>query len=596
MMDDITSFRIETVRSIRNQNFTVSNYQRGYKWTHTEVLDLLEDIDQFKSSEHQYCLQPLVLKKVEGNNHYELLDGQQRCTTIFIILSIIGSDELPFQIDYQTRSSSRIFLQQIGKLPKYQFNITDEKAMEKLWDDYKNAFPENDNIDNYHFYRTYQIAYNWLTAKDKSGQEKFIYKLLNNAFFIWYEIKDSEKPEQVFQRFNSGKILLTGAELIKALLVLNIQKEHNFEIRTLQLNEFALQWNTIEIRLEDPEFWGFLYKGKKEFQTKIDLLFDLQVNKKNMEASEDNFYAYRKYDEWLRNKEDLSIKWKEVIRIFQKLVDWFGDVQLYHLIGFLINAEFCKLSDILNESENRALSKSALKEYLKQQIKDKMHKQSEGTDKSFLYAMSNLNYDTNPIRTRQVLLLFNILSYEALLPGTWFPFWRFQDEDWSLEHIHPQNPKQFENIDEIKSWLNEQKYVLEEKELLYFVVNELLIEAESITGKISKDFLDQLKFMGEQIIALLNLHGIGNLALLDKYTNSAIGNKPFLYKRSQILEEAAKKNVFIPLATRNVFQKYYTADIREIQMKFWSPADAVSYKLAISELLKDYLPQSTSRA
>ena len=595
-MGEIASFRIETVRSLKDRTFRVSNYQRGYKWTRREVLDLLTDIYQFKLSEYKYCLQPLVLKKTEGNNHYELLDGQQRCTTIFIILSIIGSEELPFKIDYQTRSSSCLFLQHIGNLPKHQFNIEDEKAMEKLWTDYKNAFPENDNIDNYHFYRTYQIAYNWLEEKGKSGQEEFIYKLLNHAFFIWYEIKESEKPEQVFQRFNSGKILLTGAELIKALLVLNIQKEPGFEIRTLQLNEFALQWNTIEIRLEDPEFWGFLYKGKKEFNTKIDLLFDLHVNKKNLENSDDDFYAYRQYDDWRRNNEDLSVKWEEVIRIFQKLVDWFGDVQLYHLIGFLINAEFCKLSDILRESENKALSKSALKEYLKQQIKYKMHKQSGGTDNSFLYALSNLNYDTDPYRTRQVLLLFNILTYEALLPGTWFPFWRFQDEDWSLEHIHPQNPKQFDNIEEIKSWLIEQSYVLDEKELLYFGINELLIEAKAITGKITKDFLDELKFMGEQIIALLDLHGIGNLALLDKYTNSAIGNKPFLYKRSQILEVATQNNVFIPLATRNVFQKYYTADVREIQMKYWSPADAVSYKQAIADLLKDYLPQSTSRA
>jgi uncharacterized protein with ParB-like and HNH nuclease domain len=593
-MDDIASFRIETVRSLKDRTFIVSNYQRGYKWTHTEVLDLLKDIDQFKSSEYQYCLQPLVLKKIEGNNHYELLDGQQRCTTIFIILSIIGSEELPFQIDYQTRSSSRIFLQHIGKLPKHQFNIEDEKAMEALWTDYKNTFPENDNIDNYHFYRAYQVAYNWLEDKDKSAQEEFTYKLLNHAFFIWYEIKDREKPEQVFQRFNSGKILLTGAELIKALLVLNIQKELNFEIRTLQLNEFALQWNTIEVRLENAEFWGFIYKGKKGFSTKIDLLFDLHVKKKNIGNSDDHFYAYRRYDEWLRNNEDLSVKWEEVIRIFQKLVDWFGDVQLYHLIGFLINAEFCKLSDILRESENRELSKSALKEYLKQQIRDKMHKQSSGTDKNFLYALSNLNYDTDPYRTRQVLLLFNILTYEALLPGTWFPFWRFQDEEWSLEHIHPQNPKNFENIDEIKSWLNEQKYLLEKKELLHQEVDQLLETAKSITGRISKEILDQLKSIGEQIIALLNLHGIGNLALLDKYTNSAIGNKPFLYKRSQILEEATQNNVFIPLATRNVFQKYYTADIGEIQMKFWSPVDAVSYKQAISDLLKDYLPQSTS--
>ena len=83
----------KSVRDIINEkvNFIVPSYQRGYRWDEINVTDLLDDLLEFMqdgSSGKFYCLQPLVVKKI-GTNQYNVIDGQQRLTTIFIILKYL---------------------------------------------------------------------------------------------------------------------------------------------------------------------------------------------------------------------------------------------------------------------------------------------------------------------------------------------------------------------------------------------------------------------------------------------------------------------------------------------------------------------------
>ena len=62
--------------------FYVPRYQRGYRWTESQVKTLLNDLWENCNQEvkHEYCLQPVVVRK-RGDNNYELIDGQQRFTT-----------------------------------------------------------------------------------------------------------------------------------------------------------------------------------------------------------------------------------------------------------------------------------------------------------------------------------------------------------------------------------------------------------------------------------------------------------------------------------------------------------------------------------
>ena len=77
------------------QRYFIAKYQRGYRWSTTQVTQLLDDVleftDQKKLGVDQfYCLQPLVLKDA-GDDGYEVVDGQQRLTTLLLILRFFNA-------------------------------------------------------------------------------------------------------------------------------------------------------------------------------------------------------------------------------------------------------------------------------------------------------------------------------------------------------------------------------------------------------------------------------------------------------------------------------------------------------------------------
>jgi len=197
------------------KNFFIPDYQRGYRWTVRQVEELLDDIWDFKgkfgeNKDKFYCLQPVVVKefsdelkaekKLQGV-WYEVIDGQQRLTTIKLILNYINS-KLPspsqvYDVSYQTRPGSQQYLN----------NINSEQSSE--------------NIDNYHLYNAHDAIQKWVDSKGDINLfvSEFYPVILKRVKFIWYEIKYKADPIEIFIRLNSGKIPLTSSELVKALFL-----------------------------------------------------------------------------------------------------------------------------------------------------------------------------------------------------------------------------------------------------------------------------------------------------------------------------------------------------------------------------------------
>ena len=90
MNSNLTQPTTLSIEKLSGNSFFVEDYQRGYKWSVQQVVDLLTDINEFEEKGDFYCLQPLALIDM-GDNKYEVIDGQQRLSTLFIILSIIDS-------------------------------------------------------------------------------------------------------------------------------------------------------------------------------------------------------------------------------------------------------------------------------------------------------------------------------------------------------------------------------------------------------------------------------------------------------------------------------------------------------------------------
>ena len=89
--------------------FFIPSYQRGYRWT-DEVTKLLDDI--WESAGQSYSLQPIVVQR-RSDGAWDLIDGQQRLTTLWLLLRYMKKGEQHYSLKYQTRPGSQVYLHQL---------------------------------------------------------------------------------------------------------------------------------------------------------------------------------------------------------------------------------------------------------------------------------------------------------------------------------------------------------------------------------------------------------------------------------------------------------------------------------------------------
>ncbi|MGM0641817.1 MAG: DUF262 domain-containing protein [Thermotogota bacterium] len=613
-----SNLKTRPVKDLKGYNFFVDAYQRGYKWTIQQVLDLLNDIYEYESEsdkEEFYCLQPLVVKslnrsddkikdcfKEDAQNIYEVIDGQQRITTLYIILNLLG-DSL-YTIKYQTRKASAEFLEAIKEnlddVSLLDFSANKKNGIDYIpkineeWSTYISNYSNNDNIDNYHFFMAFLTAKSWIDKLDTKGKKDLLDNIKENTHFIWYEDTKHENPKEVFRNLNSGKTELTNAELIKALFINDRQDENN-EIQDLRQNELARDWDYIEKTLNDDSFWFFISNetDKNKYPTRIDFLFELIVGKSP--DKNDTLFTYRQYA-----NETKKLDWDELKLLFYQLREWFEDRELYHLIGFIIYRKLKTIKEVKSEAEN--CRKSEFKEKLVAIIKAEFdNKDKEGQQ---YYNLENLSYHTYN-ETLNILLLHNIETYQKSDAAFRFPFDHLKKEKWSLEHIHAQNAEDFNTKQDICAWLEDLLNLSEswngeggnELKTLKVQINNLKDEIEKSDEDITQLQKQQRDIIKEKTDNFFRVHHISNLALLDKNTNSSLGNKNFKEKRKEIIQidqqgwirnkHEKKVKAFIPVATKNAFLKYYSKEVN--QKNFWGIEDRADYLDNINCILSRYL-------
>ncbi len=504
--------------------------------------------------------------KKTDDNKYELIDGQQRLTTLFLILGYIRTFRPKLQqkytIDYEIREKSKEFLSDL---------------------DFDNINDAAQNIDEYFINEAAKTIKDWFdNSHDADNAASLIADKLNNKVnIIWYEINGTEDAISLFTRLNIGKIPLTNAELVKAIFLSRnngIDERYQLEIST--------QWDDIEKELHDEKLWYFITNKKAEdFSTRIELLFDLMADKKDGDKERYRtffwFMEQSKSDEYAGNKIKL---WEQVIETVQRLKEWFIDSELYHKIGYLITVNNKSLRELISESSEKG--KNDFRRSLNQSIAESIDFNKEYLDLSY-----ENKYDLPNIE--KLLLLFNVESvFQNGDKSMRFPFDKHKNKNggWSLEHIHAQQSEGLNTKALWNEWLDLHVQSLKN---IDGTQNAALIEEiesrnkENLTEELFNEWF-------EKMIQALNLdqnidyiHMLSNMALLGSFDNSALNNSTFDVKRDKILE-MDKKGDYIPICTRRVFLKYYTPS-GENQLHFWGKADRDAYIEAMNVTLKPYL-------
>lgn len=541
--------------------FYVPSYQRGYRWGKEEVIRLLEDV--YNNGSENYCLQPVVVRNL--GDRYELIDGQQRLTTLYLIykymhISSNGFLDAPkFSLVYQTREKTESFFENFDLARKQE------------------------NIDFWFICEAYEQISQWFEAKEKRSAITNMNKYFDeNVKIIWYEVDASEDAISLFTRLNIGKIPLTSAELVKAMFLC---RDKSQQVDRKKQEEKSLQWDNIERELHDDSLWYFLTNHlKSRYQTRIDLVLNLISGK--TDDNKELYYTFFYFDDRRKN-EALDDIWREIQHTFLILKDWFENHELYHKIGYLIASESTTLSDIFQMAKGK--TKKEFGEFLFQLIKKSIAIQGNYADLSYEKA---LDYK----RISKLLLLFNVESVRKNGAQTqWFPFSKFKYQyknktKWSLEHIHAQQSEGLRTEESWREWLRIHIPSVR-------AVGNLSL-AEEIEQLLQRPKIEGLDFtnMQEQVVSSLSvqgnveyLHSIANLALLNTADNAALNNSTFDVKRNAIIE-MDKAGEYIPFCTKMVFLKYYTPSEGN-QLHFWGQADRIAYVKAINEVLKDYLDE-----
>jgi hypothetical protein len=541
--------------------FLVESYQRGYRWGEVEVTKLLEDI--WQNVEKPYCLQPVVVKRL-GEGEWELVDGQQRLTTLFLIFHYFKESGLknvgpPFSLAYRTRLGSEDYLLDLDSTRR------------------------ETNIDFYHLHGAHDCIRRWF--EDKGGEQQVVADEFYRALYrfvnvIWYEAPSGLDSISLFTRLNVGRIPLTNAELVKALILSHSRHGAGGSDRA---NETAAQWDSIERDLRVPAVWDFVAGGTEDVPTHISLLLDTVAGgpRGRMRPI---FHTFEVIARMVRDSSWEEV-WNRVLDLHSLVLGWYENRSLYHKVGYLVATETKKgeeFAKLVALAEGK--TKSSFDALLDDRIRARL-----GMTRS---DVEELSYETDKGRDgcHRILLLMNVETVRRMEHSSErYSFGAHWSGSWSLEHIHAQNTEHLNKAEQWTEWLRLHRSALsdfpadeERRDGLVAKIDSELANVSSegfhrLAGEVSEFFSRHAGEAGLE--AGVWLHSISNLALLPRDANSALGNSVFEVKRRRILE-LDRKGEYIPVATRQAFLKYF-AEANVQQIHFWSIQDRKGYLNAI---------------
>lgn len=375
----------------KGEFFYIPLYQRGYRWSESQVIDLCNDLLEYALKENKlpddfYSIQPLIVKKTQKEideketECYEVIDGQQRLTTLFLLYryllkkdrytSTLDAKEMKkkelYHIFYETRPNDFTILEKIGFKPLKGKDIKDIDMahchnalyyMDKWL--YGDGFHSAKEIFELHSTQIfdYEKVVKKLTAlienTSKSKGEE------GDVEFIWYELAPGKDAIKEFIKENKGKILLTDTEKIKALFLQ--RKNFQGENKNQRQDSMSKDWDMIENTLQQPDFWAFISNDREKEEGRIGFIFNLiYENDENSREYDIDDYLFRYYYDMIENRRHgtpdiIGEKWKEVTDYFRILKNWYNHPLIYNLIGLLVKSE-----KVIGSKDNKSVIKRVM--------------------------------------------------------------------------------------------------------------------------------------------------------------------------------------------------------------------------------------------
>ena len=562
--------------------YNIPVYQRGYKWKPEQVTKLLEDVNNFVPEDNKfYCLQNITLVPSKIASVFNVVDGQQRLTTLVLLLSYLNQKDLG---KGKVRFPENSIREETNKFLNEIISVDASKILNIEWDDFIEEYPDFDHQDIFYLFTAYQAIDKWFNTS-KVDSAEFTKKLLNHVRLIANSISDDSKEEKIFGNLNSKRVPLDGSDLVRAILITRVAYEESRKTDTtkdiVRINERRVR---IGWELDDINNWWSQVEVKSYFKRFVSIKSD-EISDGNKLFKDDKYpinlllllFAEKKGESKLtlefieKNNNNALELYKEIIKLHSTLKDWFNDREIYHYLGYLFAQSQIKFKDVWNWWNTKTNTREEFKRLLKESIKKTVI--NEETTTSINSDTVNW-YDEEQTSLVKILILLDVYwstkSSQVFLPPS-----AFEKYGHDIEHIFPQNPKEVKDKKSYIKFLIDNNLAKENK--------KLMTEFETMADE--PEFQKRVNEYIQKYVGDIKTNSIGNLVLLDASKNRSIGNNPYSVKRAALIDDINRGTYMRP-HTLKVFVRYFDSGKNEnTDHSHWTNTDILANAKAIENTL-----------
>lgn len=458
-----------SIKDIFGDWYTIPSYQRHYVWESDNVIEMLCDFKDAMAGHpnDEYFLGSYIYQSNNDKNK-DLLDGQQRITTFFLLFAYLrdfGGLNLNMQNTlhgyiYQEenkleRKKAKVRLQyeirgDVGRFIEEFIVPNGRLADENIWKEIcEKADNKNENVSVSHICNTLITCKKFFDENSHVNIVDFLAYVLNNVVMIYVSASTLEDAFRLFSIMNDRGLKLTNADILKAS---NLEKISDKEEKA----KFARRWEEIQDDLGDDfdRFLSYVRTMILKTRPKMNLLdeYEKEIFQKEVVSHGKSFFnvifkAYNYYCKAIEpDVEELGFRYVNLIKILKNTypsTDWIPVLMFYYskyqkskLYEFATKMIHKSLADIICgavlstriENLNKMMVAIKNSESLEVLLNDKQIFNFD--HKKF---MSIVNMDMYGRKCTKTLLMLMELKYHSdeCEIGTGI---------LSIEHILPQNP------------------------------------------------------------------------------------------------------------------------------------------------------------
>lgn len=527
--------RSQLIKQVLNKGqFIIPEYQREYDWNEDNLELFLEDINEINEEEN-YFIGHMVCEGEYNGNIFKVIDGQQRITTITIMLSALRDVFFEKDLEKFANGIHNKFIFSTD-VEENEFVVLENQMPYPTLQSYVQSLPEKKDkktkptkVGEKKIVHAYNKFFSEFSKLDEDKLKLLRDKILNLEV-IFVAVDDEVDAFTIFETLNAKGKDLTALDMIKNQVFKNYDKE-------CHLNQPNDNWKKILNNIDQNNmkflnnFWASRFKKVSDKNIYKEFIRETKLGKFN-------------YNSFVDDLLDDSIIYKNIIS--PKKEDWEKD-------EFDIFISLNAIS-IFNVKVANAMILSVLREYKKRKISLKYCKLALGAIEKFHF----LNNAICSFRSSGLDTMYSRISRDLYNAEDKHLKHNFIDKMVSdLNEKKPIKEKVIANIDEKLYYSKENKAGEKQKKLVKYVLEK--IEYSKHNSNI--DFLDtSIEHIypekaknndWTEILEKEKIKNISNLTLLDRGLNSEVGNSKFSKKKSIIL---SKSNL---LATKEIFETNY---------------------------------------